>query len=121
MNITERIEEMAAAAKACTPVSETTAEFVEIIKNDGTLQMMLVNQTQILAAQAVILRNLGLNLARETGVMKFSEKQATALTVKIMNELDEHIPIISYCETSDEKQIYGIINQCINDFVGDQI
>ncbi len=67
MNSTERIEEMALVAEACGLVSENTQEMAELSSVEGADRMLLVGQAQILAAPAVILRNIGLNLARETG------------------------------------------------------
>lgn len=67
MNILERIEEMAAVAGSCRSVSENTSELSDIVGKDNFQKAVLVNQSLILAAQGVILRNMGLNLAQKYG------------------------------------------------------
>ena len=67
MNITERIEEMATVAEACKNTAENCGGMASLYGPSNTESMILVTQSQILVAQGVILRNLGLNLARETG------------------------------------------------------
>lgn len=67
MNIPERIEEIEKVASACYEVGANSSEMVDLMETDTPTKMLMTAQSQMLIGQAVILRNLGLNLAREAG------------------------------------------------------
>lgn len=67
MNKLERLEEMVTVAEACRKTAENACEMAEIPDTPPIEKMMLANQAQILNSNAILLRNLGLHLARDEG------------------------------------------------------